>query len=519
MFRALVSMCLILVSLANLFDGFTVFWSSGGVVYVPLNYTTIQEAVDHVEPGSVIYVREGFYNESLRLHNIKNVSIIGLGRVVLSSPTGSVDVFNSTNILFRNIVLANALLNISNSFNISLDNITIDYSMIKDLALIRITWSRYVSFNNTRIYGDRNVEHRVFGFDKGLILISSCENIVFRFNDIRAGVSIYGSNNVAFYGNNIYGNIELMFSDQVTFNSPKPMYYRYGNKTHYNRVGNFYGTELQDRDNDGIGDYPYPLGGGFNVLDFRPLVRPIENYVFLGDLNDLVNIVEPKPLSHISKLLKLHISLNKNAGETQLNVDLVNGFNKYNLLNTTICGGEHVFNISIENIRDGYYILKITVGYLVEKPPSIEIPVYVDNTPPRISLTGLENNTVVYSGRVEIRWGIEESYIEEEILYLDGEVLNISEPNKYVLDIDKLDVGKHNLTIYVRDKAGNIGTLTIVFTKEKPALELLETRLVVVYMIILIGGFFTIYSIYRRKTSQTIATKQYKENYSGDAKQ
>lgn len=51
--------------------------TAGGVIIVPDNYATIQEAVDAAVPGDVIYVRAGVYGESIYIG--KSLSIIAEG--------------------------------------------------------------------------------------------------------------------------------------------------------------------------------------------------------------------------------------------------------------------------------------------------------------------------------------------------------------------------------------------------------------------------------------------------------
>ena len=52
------------------------------VIHVPMDYPTIQEAIDAAAPGYMIIVHEGTYNEAL-IVNKERLTIIGLGNVIL----------------------------------------------------------------------------------------------------------------------------------------------------------------------------------------------------------------------------------------------------------------------------------------------------------------------------------------------------------------------------------------------------------------------------------------------------
>jgi pectin methylesterase-like acyl-CoA thioesterase len=56
----------------------TVPTASAETIYVPDNYTTIQEAIDNADPGDIVYVRAGTYNETIIIPSTKhNITLQG----------------------------------------------------------------------------------------------------------------------------------------------------------------------------------------------------------------------------------------------------------------------------------------------------------------------------------------------------------------------------------------------------------------------------------------------------------
>jgi len=87
------------------------FISSSNMIWVPDNYTTIHEAVDAAQPGGVIYVGNGTYNEKVIISK-DNLAIIGentITTIIDGNHTGStISIINAENVTVMGLTIQGA---------------------------------------------------------------------------------------------------------------------------------------------------------------------------------------------------------------------------------------------------------------------------------------------------------------------------------------------------------------------------------------------------------------------------
>jgi len=254
------------------------------VIYVPANYSTIQEAVNHAAPGDQIFVQAGTYLENVAIN--KSISLVGENR--------ELTIINGTK--------TGAVINITTS-NVNVTGFTIGKSGLgtpPDSGIF-IEYSNNVTISNNRIVKDYNG-----------ITILFCSGIVISDNDISTngydGISVYSSVNVMISNNvifsNFYNGISFYSSGHniVSGNTISGSYYgiRFtlssDNTIYHNNFGNRYqvssdstniwdsGNEGnywssytgQDLNGDGIGDLPYSIDE--NSQDHYPLVGSFSDF-------------------------------------------------------------------------------------------------------------------------------------------------------------------------------------------------------------------------------------------------
>jgi len=270
--------------------------ASGNTIYVDdsggANYTTIQAAVNAANPGDIIYVYSGTYNENIVItKNLiltgqnKDTTIIDGGKNghVIRGYYGTPDNYIEISIsgfTIRNAGLTgndciafsyvnngnindNKILNSKNSSGIQLDNcqaITIENNQISynDFTGIFITRSDNCIINNNVI---SNNQIGIYFID------SSIENTISN-NDIidnsQYGIQIkthfFPSENNLFYLNDFKDNSQIPGQNALD---------PFSNYWSYNSQGNYW-DDYNDYDSDenGIGDSPYDIPSGSNQDEY-----------------------------------------------------------------------------------------------------------------------------------------------------------------------------------------------------------------------------------------------------------
>jgi parallel beta-helix repeat protein len=292
-------------------------------IVVPDDYSTIQEAINNAQSGDKIYVKEGTYEENIKI--TKSIELVGEsmdftiisgveddhvvdieadgvtveGFTIQNSGADKAGVYIDTvhyAVVRMNIVQSSSFgikLFSSNGNNIS-DNFLVDnlFNGFRSEASHMTKFSRNVVedngvnglfFNFTSTFNDilgnrvkkNGIEQpeikllnvKKYGTPAGLVIDSASRSNSIKANAIEeniAGVSNIGaSENNQIFKNDLRRNLEKQaFDTSISI-------------WNADDGGNYWGDYAgEDADGDGIGDTPYAIEGGDNQ-DHKPLVNPL----------------------------------------------------------------------------------------------------------------------------------------------------------------------------------------------------------------------------------------------------
>jgi len=225
--------------------------ASPTIIKVPQDYTTIQEAINHANPGDTVSVSAGTYYENLSID--KNLTLTGENRETTILNGGGCCGIEaiSTNVTITGFKILNVTTGIyveqSNGSMISHNDIT---------ASQRGIWLYY---SNNSIVSD-NVIHDVAW--RGIVLCGGSSENTIILNTVRDcgnGIVLSGEGNFIFHNNFINNGNQTGFI---------PSFYNAWNDTYEgNYWSDYNGT---DANQDGIGDTPYLIDE--NNQDNHPLM-------------------------------------------------------------------------------------------------------------------------------------------------------------------------------------------------------------------------------------------------------
>lgn len=173
-------------------------------------------------------------------------------------------------------------------------------------------------------------------------------------------------------------------------------------------------------------------------------------------------------------------------------------------------GSADPFNYSIflENLTDGNHVLKMSVFYTgyyysqflgditeeySEKVISSKVSFTLDTVSPVIEVLSVENRTY-YKSDLQLNFVVNEDFCNASYV-LDGENVKVDGN----LTLSDLPIGRHSLTVYVYDMAGNIGASnTIVFSVESLATTLVIVSSVIA-AVVLVGIGLLLYGFKRKR--------------------
>jgi len=269
------------------------------VIYVPTNYTTIQEAINHANPGDTIFV---YKNRTYFEHVVvnKSVSLVGEDRdstIVDGSGTGNVFSIEANNVSIESFTVrrgdSGVLVEHSSGNDISHNKITdsrdgIILSFSSNTVVSGNTISSnnyygiYLNYASNNVVSDNVITNNV----DGISLNYASNNVVFgntvSSNDY--GISLDSSSNNVILGNTITNNflgISLIISNNTIYhnnfnNTRQVNSYASKNIWDYGNEGNYWSNyPWQDLNEDGIGDAPYVISG---VIDNYPLMGMFSDF-------------------------------------------------------------------------------------------------------------------------------------------------------------------------------------------------------------------------------------------------
>ncbi len=296
--------------------------ASPSIIYVPDNYTLIQDAVRAASPGDTIIVREVTYNENMEVDKPLTIrSKNGPDSTTIRAEYPDDPVFEITadyvnisgftvtgayedaGIDIRDVKYCNISNNICTnnekgiyiflSNNNSISNNNCSYNT---MAGIILGGSSNNSISNNKCLSNINVSIYIVSHScsnsvssntcsdsqMGILLATAANNNSISKNTCSNNeIGIYpsfDSNNNIFYLNNFINNIENAFSLESTnmWNSISEISYTYNETAYQNYLGNYWDDyNRSDKNNDGIGDRSYHIDGD---RDRFPMMKPWENY-------------------------------------------------------------------------------------------------------------------------------------------------------------------------------------------------------------------------------------------------
>ena len=231
--------------------------ASAATIYVPDDYPTIQAAVDAVNAGDTIIVRDGTYTENVDVNK----------RLTIKSENGA----DSTIVQAANPD--------DHVFEVRAGYVTISGFRIKgasgvDVAGIYLNW---VVHCNIR-------ENEVLNNQYGIFIFGPFQYQYGEVPPSKGNTSLQNTRGNPYPDNKIYlnnflgnsKNVRLRLASDI-WNSTEKITYTYNSNAYTNYLGNYWGDDYTgtDANGDGIGDTPYSIQGD---NDNYPLMQPWENY-------------------------------------------------------------------------------------------------------------------------------------------------------------------------------------------------------------------------------------------------
>ena len=177
--------------------------ASRDTIYVPIDFPTIQEAINNAEEGDTIFVYKGTYYEHITVN--KSVSLVGEDRdstIIDGFEVGNVVSITANKVTVRNFTIQNSGSNISDSgiYVISNENNISCNTIINNKNGIYLRYSDSNTIINNTISSNGWYGIRLHHSNNTII---HHNNVSLNYND---GIYLYYSNNNTISGNTLYSN-------------------------------------------------------------------------------------------------------------------------------------------------------------------------------------------------------------------------------------------------------------------------------------------------------------------------
>jgi parallel beta-helix repeat protein len=319
--------------------------ASSDIIYVPTNYLTIQEAINHANDGDTIFVFSGIYYERVRVN--KTIALVGENRnttvidggefgeaITISTSNTTVSGFTirgylsvicleraENNCIHNNIITSNVEPAYGDGIWLWSNNNTIYNNIITN------KWAgvHIASFNDNTIHGNTISDNEI-----GILLNLAEYNVLYGNNIIgnHIGIRLWGSNSNIIYHNNLIDNGKNAYVVRASPPLPDGSFDTWDSG--YPSGGNYWSDyESAGSDDDGIGDTPYVIDE--NNQDNYPLMVPyfslaqmrVLYYELLEKYNKLLVDFNILTLSY-QELLMTYSSLLGNYSQLIARYDILN---------------------------------------------------------------------------------------------------------------------------------------------------------------------------------------------------
>ncbi len=137
--------------------------------------------------------------------------------------------------------------------------------------------------------------------------------------------------------------------------------------------------------------------------------------------------------------------------------------------------GSTTYSLNITMLPDGAYTLTITANDTLGHTSSASIIIIIDNTPPTAVIT-YPVSRGYYSGVINVTFNYSDTNLDKAYLGIDGSYIDVTGSYSYTLDTTQYNDGEHNITLLVKDKAGNTMeyTVTIYIDNTPPTAQILS---------------------------------------------
>jgi parallel beta-helix repeat protein len=283
---------------------------------------SIQEAINKVKPGGLVFISSGVYHESIIVN--KSITITGASAestiIDGSATSGAILIICASNVKITMLTVQNTSKSALTGFPIGIHirnshNITLERLIIKETSIgIQVTNSSFNTIFNDTIDGNY--------YAGILIKMNSCKNTI-TFNNIKnnnVGLLIADAScqlNRIFHNNFINNNHQAQhFGGQNIWDNDYPSGGNYWSDHKADDVKS--GKNQTEIGGDGILDVPYP--DAYSCWDKYPLSAPVRCFTIEWQGNKFkINIVSNSTNIRLNfnqqiKSLYLNFSLNKEAG-------------------------------------------------------------------------------------------------------------------------------------------------------------------------------------------------------------